>query len=366
MGYLQIPAASLANFKKAIISIWFLAPAATLDAVSGLADNPPGSGDGFPPLYKIIPFITVGSLEETLAGASVGGGIPCSPSFVGIDCNLVGTTNYGGHLLTPRLAVNLQTPVTCSFNKAPVAPENEIRPEGYYMGGVGSRGSEGVDFQQLEVTPDVPHHVLISFDITPTCSVTWANANRSPPDEAGAISPGPTFSWAFDDVGMVGPSMGPAGGGPSTPGSTPIADSFIIPQGLLGIAAAGDTFTFPIEDSTDFIITVSNSVISSNGNPVGIPASAAFVDNVHDIVIAQVQMFTGIDADATSEDIRRLFVKADGTPENPSVAAAALGVAPKILMDRPNDFKIGRNTGTIGNFTPTGTITPYATLRLGG
>jgi hypothetical protein len=358
MGYLQIAESSLPNFTKAIISIWFRIPAATLDAVSALTDDPGGeSSDGYegacfsPPLYKIIPLITFGSLETGIGDAV---GVQVQPSFIGIDCALLddGRPVFINGKISPTLAVNLQTPIYCSFNKTPQDPDLEQRAECYYMGGAGPG-------QFLTVTPEVLHHALISFDISPTCSITWSNANR-PTDNV--ISPGPTFSWAFDDVGMVGPSMNPAGGGVAAPSADPIADNYIIPQGLFGIVAAGDTTSFPIEDSTDFVVTVSGSVIASNGNPIGIPTSSQFVLKVYNVVEGELQIFTGISANASSEDIRRLFIDAEGRPVDPAVAQAELGQAPDILLHGSSNWKVGNNTGSLGvNFTKTGTINTYGT-----
>lgn len=363
MGYLQIPSTTLPNFSKGVISVFFRIPGVTLEAVSALSDDPGGDvqGDGWegacfsPPLYKIIPLITFGSLETGLGDAA---GVSVQPSFIGVDCSFAGTDDGHGNLYKPSLSVNLQTPITCSFNKTPTFPERELRAECYYMGGAGSRAPSFTDFQQLEVTPDVWHHALISFDISPTCSVTFSNANR--PVE-NVISPGPTFSWAFDDVVMVGPSMQPAGGGVAAPLADPIDDRFIIPQGLLSIVVSGDFTATPIEDSTDFVVTVADSAIASSGNPIGIPTSAAFVDNVHNIELAELQVFTGVTLDTTVQNNRRAFIKADGSPEiTYSIADGLLGKSPEVRLSGDSLWKAGINAGTIGNFVKVGTINSFS------
>jgi len=375
MGFLQIAASEftpgLGDFSTAIISVWFRVPATVLAAVAAQSDPDPSVavGDGYqdsyfsPPLSKIIPLITFGSLEETLASSGEGG-FPCSPSFIGIDCNFHITGKS-----QPTLAVNLQTASTCSFNKSPVNPQNEIRPEAYYMRGFGSRPYTGADPQNTYIAGDKWHHALISFDLSSGCSVTWANANRSPPDAAWAISPGPIFSWALDDVGKVGCSMQPAGGSnwANNPAitdralATPIADNYIIPQAFFEyFPSAGDIFSVPIETSTDFIISTSGG-ISAASKSVGMPASAEFVDNVYLLEMAELQFFTGVTCDATDVDIRRLFVTADGKPADINAATEFFGQAPDIqIAGQSQNWIDGHNSGVGGQFSVVGTITTYA------
>lgn len=368
MGYLQIASSSIANFSKAVISLWFRVPADTLAA--GIAASIPGStaGDGWngagctPPLVRIIPLITFGSLEDTLSGSGFGGH-QCSPSFIGIDCN--GLVSGGGLSITgktsPTVAVNLQTPVSCSFSKAPQAPQNELRPECYYMQGIGDNPSGGGALQTLFATADVWHHILVSFDIGHGCSITWANSDRAVLDGAYDFSAASTFSWAFDDVSKTGFSMSPSQANVYTYGTAlPHIDSnLIIPQGLFTMNTAGDV-TLPGGAPTDFGITVAGSSIASVGNAIGIPTSATLVDNVYQIEMAELQLFTGVSIDAGNVTNRRFFVTSDGKPQPVSVAAAGLGVAPQICLSGTSAKWIaGTNTGTGGNLTRTGTITGY-------
>lgn len=348
MGYLEIAAAPLADFKKAIISIFFQASAETLNGVLALADSDDLLDDGFsnvyPALHKIIPLITFGSIEPTFGG--IGVLTPTSPSFIGIDCF--------SPLFAPTLAVNLQMPNSTNYSPSPSSPEDQWRRDVFYMRGRGDLGDP--DTQRLVVTPDAVHHALISFDLSLDCSCYFAT---NPEVLLGApsfqITAGPTFSWAFDDVDKVGLSMAKSGGAlwNTTPLMTPIPINSIVPSGLL-FGAAGD------EGST---ATWSSASIASNTNPIGIPTSSQFVSSVYPgVVLGELQFFTGISADASDVDIRRLFIKADGTPQPPSVASDALGQAPDILLHGSSLWKAGVNTGSLGeNFIKTGTINTNAT-----
>ncbi len=112
-----------------------------------------------------------------------------------------------------------------------------------------------------------------------------------------------------------------------------------------------DHLNFTISDATDFIVSLAVGTIATSGNPIGIPTSAAFVAHVHNVFVGELQVFTDVTRDATLEETRRLFIKADGTPQPLSVAAAELG-DPVIVLHGSNNWKVGNNTGSLDeNFT---------------
>lgn len=381
MGYLHVTSSTMAGFEKAVISFWFRIPSATLSAVVALSDtssDPDALGDGwdqgyfYPGLFKIIPLFTFGSIENILAGADESAGLgPISPSFIGIDCS-----NIGGSKTSPTLAVNLQTASVCSFNKSPQAPENEYRPECYYMRGWGGEPGTGSEFQSLDVTPDVWHHALISFDLSTGCSITWASGYDRSLDTSipiYSLSPGPMFSWAFDDAAKVGMSMTPScaniytfgddGSHDTGPGGTapiPALDNkYILPNGFFNIPVAGDYTATPIEDSTAFTISASGG-ITQLGCPMGIGASADWVSSICKLEMAEFQLFTGVYLDLTVEENRRAFITSAGKPASPALAQSLLSKAPEILFQTSNDWITGNNRGTAGPLTPVGTISAYS------
>jgi hypothetical protein len=324
MSYLQL-SSGIPNFSKAIISFWFRIPASTFAIMSAISDTPPPDRQTdhmcdlcySPELYKIIPLITFGSLEFDSDGNR------CQPSFVGVDC-------FGG---VNCLAVNLQTPVFSSWITE--TPPASYRPECFYMSGYASPND-----QNTTVSADSWHHALISFDISGAGSAVYGATDFTLSSESA-------FTWALDDVARMNISINPSGGGRWADNG--ISDpKIIISQGLIDYAGApGSTVSF------------SGGYISANDKPVGIPSSTDFVNKVQMVEMADLQFFTGISVDASSIDVRRLFIDADGGPVNPSVAAAELGQAPKIVLHGSDNWMNGVNTGTLGPFTPTGTINPF-------
>ncbi len=318
---------------------------------SGAAyDGYEGSAGCSPPLSKIIPLILFGPRVSTFSG-----GLPLSPSFIGVDC---GDGSYGTPL-GARLAVNLQTSRSFTFSETPFSPENNLRSACFYMNGY-FPGSANIPSQFLTVTPDVWHHVLISFDLSPSCSITYGNIFNDPfaPD-LFQYSLGPTFSWAFDDVAKVGSSMLPSGSGGNRWGLDTVAtdsgNQHILPNGFFSVPVGQDYDDFPVEDRTNFTVSLAGGSIAAGA--LGIPSAADFEDNAYNVKMAYLQVFTGVTANATTEEVRRAFVKSDGTPETDfSIAAALLGKSPDIKFKNGKDFRNGRNTGTGGAFSKTGTI----------
>lgn len=320
MGYLQIPVSALPNFSKAVISVWFRVPAATFTLMDAISDVVPGPSNTdhmcsscySPALFKVIPLITFGSLEiDNLS-------LACSPSFIGIDC-------WQSERV---LQCNLQTPVngaqtgTGSYNQ---------RPGCFFMGGFAGGATDTV------ISADLWHHALISFDISGSQTATYVAG-------VGSYASASTFSWALDDVSR------PLAMAPNAGAQWGIANNAIITQWLLDGVGGSDTASF------------SGGYIASNGNPIGIPASSAFVSNGQKVELAELQIFTGVTTDAAIEANRRAFIATDGTPANMYLAEALLGQAPNIKLTGSNNWKTGANTGSLGTtFTPTGTITTYTT-----
>ncbi len=313
MGYLHIPASTLGNFSKAVISIWFRIPSAVFAAAEAFAypsSDPDARSDGMagayynPPLYRIIPLLTFGSVEHDDEAH------PVQPSFIGVDCVFSGTHT---------IACNLQTPVNGSITTerdSTPAP----RPGCFYMGG-------GLDNPgNASVAADVWHHILISFDISGSCSV---DMNEDPPSYISSN----TFMWALDDVNRAGVTLEPAGNNTGS-GANKIVCNWLT-SGLTG----------PDEDHAGDTASFSGGYIASNGNPIGIPTSDAFVSNAYNIQLAYVQVFTGVTANTSTEEVRRAFVRVNGTPETNFSIAGTLS-SPFIKV------------GTINAATPGPDITP--------
>lgn len=337
MGFIE-RAAGFPNFTKGCISVWFGVPAEVLETVGAVDPNPVGgdnSGWGVyfvPPLHKIVPILVFGSQEINFDSD------PISPSYIGVNCAAEDESYF---------TANFQTAEYASFTVGPDDPSLERRPACFTMEGYGGFGFEE---DSLIVTPGVWHHALIFIDITPSVSAEYFDTSGPPPDPAFTITPGPTFSWAFDDVPKMNLSMAPSGGA-----KWDIDPNYIIPQQLISAVAEADT------NGQNCTVSVSGMTIVQSGNPIGTPSTTDYSANVYQgVFVAEMQVFTDVDGDASDEDTRRKFIRSNGYPASPSVAAAFFGKSPEVYFQTHNDWITGNNRGTAGNFTPTGTITAYS------
>jgi len=85
-----------------------------------------------------------------------------------------------------------------------------------------------------------------------------------------------------------------------------------------------------------------------NGGPVGLPASAEYVDTIYHCEMAEFQMWGGISLDTENVINRRAFVDANGKPVKPIKAEELMGRRPDIQFHGTNKWQQGYNTGTTG------------------
>lgn len=326
MGYLVLP--SFPSFSKAVFSLWFRIPSETFTILNAIPDfdifDPAIGSDGMgliyaPPLRKVIPLLSFGTTEHDIAARTV------NPSFIGVDFN------YGSESVF--LACNLQTPVNgISIYRNP--SDNAIiddtgpgRPGCFYTGSFNSGASGSI------ITPDVWHHALVSFDITGSASIEFTS------ELDFVYHSSSTFSWAIDDLPRDKVSFGNAGNYDA------LADNQITTSWLFFVHSDIDEASWP------------GGFIGSG--PFMLPCDGDLTDKVRKIEMGPLQVFTGVTCDASNVSVRRAFVGADRRPANPSLGAQLLGKAPAIRIDTSKDWINGRNRGTAGNFTATGTITKF-------
>ncbi len=294
MGYLR--KSSFPEFSKAIISTWFWVPSESIAAVVPEAYFG-GSSAGNWQEQGVLPLLTFGS-RNILDSV----GQPQALSNIGILC--------GGGSPYP-LSAMLQSGF---FSEDQEAPR-------FLMAGTGFPANTST-----YITPDAWQHVLLSFDISGGWSYT------GDPPEPGPLASSSFFSWSLNNVSKNNKSIGPSGDNGVLGDVTKIIWQFVgnVPSG---------TTVFP--------------GVTIPSGPVAIATD--YTPSGQRIRMAKLQMWTGRYLDAGALENRRLFIDATGRPVDKSMAWAALG-RPAICFDKQDDWINGRNLGTAGAFTRTGTI----------
>lgn len=239
----------------------------------------------------------------------------------------------------------------------------------------------------ITVEPDKWHHVLISFDLSKSTVAKGLVAEGLQGDYSGSRGTttitaersvsNPCLAWiAFDDKNIAkkgindGAEYLPANGIMSRYNKA----AYQAQGGGLKSRAWG--ITGVVEDATS--IGLPQSLATYPGAklpaaPLGIPAASALVDNVYNVEMAELQMWTGRTLDTSDEKKRRLFVDKNGKPVGPYKAEKVLD-RPAVLLHGTSNWIHGKNTGTLGmqvdkagaqtlikegQFKPTGEIDPY-------
>jgi hypothetical protein len=153
------------------------------------------------------------------------------------------------------------------------------------------------------ITGDHWHHLLLSFDLagymsvgqpnpTSTCQLWYAIDDV---DYRGAdnLRPFRDTGDGMDDNNIVSNNVYTISGG--APGSALYENQFVPP-------ATG---------------TYGPAIVPSSDAALGLPASAAYVDRIYAVEMAELQVFTGVSLDTKDEASRRAFITKDGTPADP-------------------------------------------------
>jgi hypothetical protein len=396
MSYLQLETGIPDDVSKAVISLWFRVPQASIDAARNqeIPDDREGDiNDYFPAFLRVIPLVTFGSSEPATTDKGFGSGAaPTSPSFIGVDCSGA-TTPTDKNMLAVHLAMSnnstfVMTPMPTDIASLsdPEFIDSLQRKDAFYMGGAGSNPYTGEEFSILDVTADHWHHVLISFDLTNPAVMRYSTA----PESEGVpiyLPGGPTFMWAFDGVDKTDYSLSPSSAQVyNVPllGAAPIPFNEITTNNLITIPGG----------AASFIGTWSPVPVKTAGNPVGLPASAVFVDNIYPVEMAEFQLFAGVTLDTSVVANRRAFITAGGTPADPlkrpnppplpgvpppeppplKGPLELLGKQADILLHGSGNWIAGKNTGGVikineigkpttvpaEDLTPTGAIVSYS------
>ena len=356
MGYLQ--STNMTDFSKAVISLWFRVPQASLDAANTEA------GEDFTldsnPLTGIVPFIMFGNADQitehwTFNISGLGqptnfvdvGSAQLGPSYIGIQCD--GNGNYA-------LGARIQYSTSATFGNL-IDPRtlNVVGPDFFEVGPYGNNDIIGGGSRTpIPITADVWHHLLVSFDLSQECFATGAYGQPI------SVSSNCSWWWALDDVNYSGDTLWPSG---PYNGSNGIITGYGLFSGTNNPHLIDNIgpYSFP------------PVAIPASNTPFGIPGVAKYSDKIRSIEMAEFQLFTGVTLDTSSEVNRRAFINASGGPVlglvtqsgtviSPRPPIKLLGKTPDIAFTTANANWIkALNEGSLKHsaFQKTGTIRSF-------
>jgi hypothetical protein len=176
---------------------------------------------------------------------------------------------------------------------------------------------------QIPVTPDQWHHVLISVDL------------QTIETHGGSFDSSSRLFVALDDVNYTGDDLSRYG----PPGD---------PNGIV----SSDAQAVALSTGSYLLDTPS---VPSGGHPIGLPGTAQCI--IYPVEMAEFQMWTGVTLDTGDETNRRAFIDGAGRPVNPRQKADArdptsqpgpedvLGKKPEIMLHGSGNWIAGKNTG---------------------
>jgi hypothetical protein len=404
MSYLQIPG-GIPGFTKAVISLWFRVPQASID--KNVADRPPGLFPDDPRnvLLNIIPLVTIGTPPtspryegNTVDVKFTAGGTPyplpildtptfskvaddpISPSYIGLYC---GTDREGKNVaslefnlqLTGRASVNA---MAYDRNKVDTYGDVEIPPDVTTTPGSGWENGPSfgwvsfttiVDNSQywetqpehflvessVTIAPDHWHHLLLSFDISNDCithgaapDLSHIGSSSSNASTAAGTNSYCRLWYAIDDVNYDSSTFDL---GPFEVTGSPDLNA-ILTANAYRVARTATFLPYNCKPGTPQYSFAAEPIPTAR---LGIPASAECVNNVYNLEMAEFQMFTDVTLDTSVTANRRAFVDKDGDPVKPegpegkpAPAELLLGKRPDILLHGSSNWTDGRNTGSLG------------------
>lgn len=335
MGFIAL-SSGITDFSKAVISLWFRIPQASLDAARAQFDTATGV---FPDtdfrLAGVIPLVTFGPNAETYtifdAGPVLGqtSSGPISPCVIGVACGDSGDGTYRNTMYA-RLQYASGAPAPAPFKTV----YNDFFQIGAKL--APSQTFSSIDTGSfIEITAGAWHHVLISFDLSGGCSSSYSDPNLS-------IDSTCPFFWAVDDVNYNSNYLWP---------NTPVAiGGTDVPNGIFSDRC--------IQNTGSFSFAAGN--LPASGNGIGLPSISSNSSKIYLVEMARLAFFTGVTTDTSVEDNRRAFVTSDGRPADPALARTLLDTAPILEFKTNTNFIAGHNTGTGDEFVPTGSITDFS------
>ena len=422
MSYLTLSSINMADISKGTISLWFRLSQDSIDKAAlyrSEKTHPKAPGV----LDITIPLVTFGrkvmakvydSVSKTFTAPvlpdstappptitaaqvdEVDGDFPCAPSHIGIICDGETPTLVMKFQTETRAAVQgLNGQVTnVTWTLPPGAleyePHQTIDDVSYIQVG---EPETFLIVPTFKVDVDKWHHLLVSFDFSTNVDVVAFEGDAATDEELRdkTIKSFCKVWFAFDDENKKGKDNI---GNNFESSFRPVTGWVTADEnGVITMNAEAAVFTYtkaPEHPGNDNRVAASPeyhwtaSPIPTEHGPMGLPASAEYVETIYHCEMAEFQLFTGVTLDTGEEKNRRAFVDTDGKPVPPdkkkdptdptsrSGSIELLGKRPDVMLHKSSNWKIGKNTGTLGldintdgeeTIIPSGQFIPIAKIE---
>lgn len=395
MSYLTLPEKdALPNFSKAVISLWFRIPKASVIAAAtqqGIKTEVPN----FNMMQQILPLVTFGRQQKskiyetpshnvavihphpTIPGEpdpntkfdtiyyKESASYSVDPSYIGLGCNKDGTFHVGFNLqmdgfMSFSATSFITTRVDIYSGSDPSAPVAESSQLGSgviaIFPDVGVTAIEDVSYVN-NVQPEVFtvnsnksydsdhwHHLLLSFDVSGSVSIgtPFASSNCR-------------LWYAIDDVDYRGAeNLQPYRDTGGQWGHDTLDPNAILTNNAWRYSGSDPNFEAIHYYMNHYVGlpsgSYSNGKIPSENAELGFPASSAYVESIFQVQMAEFQMWTDVTLDTGKVKNRRAFIDEKGKPElDFSISEKLLGKKPELKLHKSGNWKKGENTGTLGD-----------------
>jgi hypothetical protein len=336
MSLLTLP---IPGFDKAVISLWFRVPQASMVAAHEAYSQEAFQSD---PLNGTLALMVMG--ERGSDGTA--------PTYIGLDC----ANDASTATLIVNFASNQKGTVSgVSFEADTVAILCAAGPV---------------------ISADVWHHALISVDFSSSMdSHGWGWDEDVSEDINDHFASVAHLYMALDDVNMVGTDLtGDTIFGYDDQNAVVSSDCSSVANSIQSVAP----FEPGVPPHPDGPIPSYSGTLTVPDGSMGLPGNTEFVDDIYRVELAEFQMWTGVMLNTGSAANRRAFVDADGLPVAPdgteddprAPAEKLLGKKPDIILHGSSNWIAGLNTGAsgvdadgnqipLGQFEPTGGIEAF-------
>jgi hypothetical protein len=357
------------NFNKVTISLWFLISSETITEAQAKFSDSNANGRQW---RGVIPLLVWGlqpsgdeyPLESVLLGNEPGLGdifgtqigSPVSydygPSYIGVRCQPDEDPVLEVVIQTDQFADCTNTNAIATDYELTGPPENTYE---YIYSDASSIDEDYPDYfggvSQTVITPDVPHHLLISWDLSCGSETVGSGLEGSSAEFEDSVIASSQMWMALDGVNKTGvnlPMIWPGGDFDPNRHTSYVAGLYA-GQANTPLGSAAVSLTVGTIPTDNFAIPGPATIALGGGTDAPVLR----------IGKADLQVFTDMSLDTSIEANLRAFISATGRRVNPSAAATLMGKQPEILFKSVSNWQSGTNQGTAGDLVPTGTITAF-------